>query len=181
MRNFKKLAISIAAIGSLFISMRGIKTYQSKNITNELRALAGRGFEIAAPTKFESCIITNNNPDYACTPGGVFADVLRGDLCKRGYASSVKAISAKTKDAVFSAYTIAEFDRKQYTLDRFAPINLGGTNDVQNIWPQPTKDVSSKNKVESFLFEEMCSGRITVSESQELASTNWQKVYALIK
>lgn len=180
MRNFKKFALSIAAVGTLFVSMRGIKIYQSHNATNELRALAGTGFEIMAPTKFENCTLENNQPDKECTPGALFPDILRGDLCKRGYASTVKAVSKKIKTATYTAYGITEEQKKNYTLDRFVPINLGGTNDQSNIWPQLTGDSANKNKVESFLFEEMCSGRITVPQSQELASHKWQEAQKLI-
>ncbi len=160
--------------------MRTIKTYQATSKTTKLHALAGKDFEMLTPTKFENCTSQHTQPDIACTPGAVFTDILRGDLCKRGYASTVKAVSTKIKTATYTAYGITEEEKKNYILDRFVPINLGGTNDQSNIWPQLTGNSANKNKVESFLFEEMCAGRITVSQSQELVSTKWQKIYNLI-
>lgn len=184
MKQFKNSTLAVLMVMVIFFSMQFLKKYQAHDLTNELQQLARQGFQVQTPALFTNCVGKSTMPDLACTPGALVPHVLRGDLCKRGYTSSVKAVTSKTKDAIFAAYNIPENIQNNYTIDRFVAVALGGSNDMANLWPQLVKgerSASHKNRVESFLYDQLCAGKLSMQEVQELGSRQWVMVYDLIK
>jgi hypothetical protein len=71
-------------------------------------------------------------PDHSLTPGDTLP-VTTAQICEPGYAKSMRHVSGKVKARVYAAYGI---DRDGYTIDHLVSIELGGSNDVRNLWPQ---------------------------------------------
>ena len=42
--------------------------------------------------KTSGCVVSGGLPDRACTPGAIFPDVTRDQICRPGYASSVRDV-----------------------------------------------------------------------------------------
>jgi hypothetical protein len=59
-------------------------------------------------------------------------------------------------------------------------LELGGSNDIANLWPEaasPTPGFHQKDQVENYLHDQVCAGKISLSEAQEEIATNWLTVY----
>lgn len=130
-------------------------------------------------TRTSGCEVSGALPDPACTPGDIF-QVTKEDVCKPGYASSVRNVPESEKKRVYAEYGIASHVAGQYEVDHFVSLELGGSNDISNLWPEaakPTPGFHEKDKVENYLHEQVCSGTISLQEAQVMIATNWLDVY----
>ena len=131
-------------------------------------------------TKTSGCQVQGPLPDPACTPGDIFPDVTQEQVCTPGYSSSVRSVPASEKDAVYAEYGITHRTTGQYEVDHFVSLELGGSNDISNLFPEaaePVPGFHQKDKVENYLHAEMCKGNLTLAEAQRQIATNWVAVY----
>lgn len=156
MRKLKEVLISIALVAILFFGTKIIKSIRTHHLIRTLHDLAGEHI-----------------------PEDIH--ILRGDLCKRGYATTIGSVSASMKRAVFREHQIPEEEHKNYTIDRFVDVKLGGSNERENLRPQPKHEAKQKDTVETFLHEQMCRGIISIPEAQILGSSKWREVYDRIR
>ncbi len=134
-------------------------------------------------SKTSGCVSTNALPDPACTPGAVFPDVTVQQICESGYSSQVRDVPAAEKDQVYAEYGIAHHSPGQYEVDHFISLELGGSNDIANLWPEPAEPrpgFHEKDKVENYLHDQVCSGAISLQQAQTEIATNWLSVYQQI-
>jgi hypothetical protein len=131
-------------------------------------------------TKTSGCEARNGLPDNACTPGDVFPNVTQADICKSGYASSVRNVPSTVKDEVYAEYGIASHSPGEYEVDHLVSLELGGSNDISNLWPElasPTPGFHQKDQVENYLHDQVCSGALSLSQAQQEIATNWLAIY----
>ena len=122
----------------------------------------------------------NGLPDPDCTPGAVFADVTAEQICQRGYASSVRDVSTETKRQVYAEYGIAERTTGEYEVDHLVPLEVGGSNDVANLWPEaaePRPGCHEKDAVEDYLHAQVCNNGEPLDQAQREVAQNWLSVY----
>ncbi len=131
-------------------------------------------------TKTSGCVAHNGLPDSACTPGAIFSSATKTDICKSGYSRSVRNVPTSVKNQAYSEYGIASHAPGQYEVDHLISLELGGSNDIANLWPElasPTPGFHQKDKVENYLHDQMCSGAISLQQAQVEIATNWLEVY----
>ncbi len=123
-------------------------------------------------------------PDPDFTPGDVFPDVSLDALCKPGYTKSVRNVSAATKRDVYQEYGISYPQPKgTYEADHFIPLELGGSNDAKNLWPEPASPkpgFHEKDVVENYLHKMVCDRKESLSQAQEEVGHDWYAVYKKI-
>ena len=121
-------------------------------------------------------------PDPVKTPG----DILTTDtstICQPAYYRSVKDVSDDIKKAIYKKYGLRYPQAKEkYEVDRLIPIELGGSNDPKNLWPQAgaSPGYKQKNAVDDFLHAQVCTGQMTLEEAQYKVQTDWYAVYLAI-
>jgi hypothetical protein len=84
------------------------------------------------------------------------------------------------KDKVYEEYTIRSHATGQYEVDHLVSLQLGGSNDSANLWPEaasPKPGFHEKDSVENYLHAQVCSGAISLQEAQIEIATNWLGVY----
>ena len=131
-------------------------------------------------TKTSGCTSANALPDFACTPGAVFPDVTTEQICTSGYSSSVRNVPDSVKNAVYAEYGITSHAPGQYEVDHDISLELGGSNDIANLWPEPAEPrpgFHEKDKVENYLHDQVCSGAMSLQEAQVKIATDWVSVY----
>lgn len=131
-------------------------------------------------TKTSGCVAQGGLPDTACTPGAIFTTVTKQDICQSGYAHSVRNVPTSEKDQDYSEYSIYHHSTGQYEVDHLVSLELGGSNDISNLWPEaasPKPGFHEKDKVENYLHDQVCSGAISLQEAQREIATNWLAVY----
>ncbi len=136
--------------------------------------------QLGVRTKTSGCKANGALPDSACTPGAIFADATKDKICVSGYASSVRNVPTSEKDAVYAEYGITSHYTGEYEVDHLVSLELGGSNDIANLWPEaasPTPGFHQKDQVENYLHDQVCSGKIALTEAQNEIATNWLQVY----
>lgn len=127
------------------------------------------------------CTIKGNLPDPACTPGDAIPNVAAKDICVSGYTATVRNVPNSIKAQVFKEYGM---DNKNAPcpceIDHFISLELGGSNDIKNLWPEPYANPEGarvKDQVENYLRRQVCLGNITLDAAQEAISHDWTRIY----
>jgi hypothetical protein len=131
-------------------------------------------------TKTTDCQASGPIQDKACTPGDIFHDATKEKICVPGYASSVRNVTQSTKNKVYAAYGVKTHKTGQYEIDHLVSLQLGGSNEISNLWPEPATPkpgFHEKDRVENYLHDQICNGNISLREAQIEIATNWLAVY----
>lgn len=119
-------------------------------------------------------------PDPTLTPG----DVLTSDvsqICMSGYTATVRDVPLSEKKEVYAEYGVSyPQPTGTYEVDHFIPLELGGSNDIKNLWLEPaspTPGFHQKDQFENYEHREVCSGAITIQEAQQRMVTDWYKYW----
>lgn len=173
-----------------YFSSKGNNTVQTSNPTGPNIPASGNATQ-AGPVSYSSypwgkqaktsgCVSQNALPDSQCTPGDVLKDVTSEQICQSGYAKSVRNVPESEKNQAYSEYGIASHTAGQYEVDHLVSLELGGSNDISNLWPEPanpTPGFHEKDKVENYLHDQVCSGKISLQDAQIKIATDWMSVY----
>ena len=115
-------------------------------------------------------------PNPSFTPGVVLTTDA-ATICATGYASSVRNVSVTTKKQVYAEYGLSyPQPTGSYEVDHFIPLEIGGSNDIKNLWPEPaspTPGFHQKDQFENFEHDQICSGKVTVQEAQSRMVSDW--------
>ena len=65
------------------------------------------------------------------------------------------------KEAVAKRYAVKLSDFHLYEFDHYIPLNAGGANDIDNLWPQPLNQAHQKDDLELKIFEGLSVGTLT--------------------
>ena len=131
-------------------------------------------------TKTSGCAASGGLPDSGCTPGAILASATSDAVCQPGYARSVRSVPQSEKDAVYAEYGIASHTPGEYEVDHLVSLELGGSNDIANLWPEaasPRPGFHEKDQVENYLHDQVCSGAISLQAAQIEIAANWLAVY----
>lgn len=129
-----------------------------------------------APTATPAAVM----PNPALTPGDVFAGVTKEQVCVAGYARGVRSVSATEKLQVYAEYGVEQRAYGAYEVDHLVPLELGGSNDIKNLWPEPAVPVPGfheKDDLENRLHDLVCGGQIGLAEAQHAIASDWLTAY----
>ena len=136
-------------------------------------------------------------PNSRLTPG-VVANVTQEQVLKVGFTKDARHVTDKDKWLVLVRYGLAkgDFDRaklspllRQYEIDHFISLELGGANDIRNLWPEPyalavkgeTLGARQKDVVETGLHRMMRRGSLTLRQAQAIIRKDWVRAYHEMK
>ena len=122
-------------------------------------------------------------PDATCTPGatdpGVTQAEIAATICVRGYTTGVRPSVSETdhaKHGLMLAYAITQPNE----LDHLISLELGGSSDTANLWPEPPPSPNPKDKVENDLHDLVCArvwhpgeAYLPLAVAQHLIATDW--------
>jgi hypothetical protein len=83
----------------------------------------------------------------------------------------------------FNYMAVSPADRINYTLDHLVPLEIGGADVIENLWPEPRRslagegDDTRKDQLERRLAALVCSGELDVSEAQKAIAEDWPGAY----
>lgn len=189
MRSFNKIILILILIGALlvlsaFYQKNKQQTIPVQNITTSQTETVQVGSPSAhvlgVRTKSSNCVSQNAMPDKNCTPGQAFPEVTKDQICVPGYSKSVRNVPEIEKKEVYSEYGIYSHTTGEYEVDHLISLELGGSNDVSNLWPEPAEPrpgFHEKDKVENYLHDQVCNGSISLLQAQEEISSDWLGVY----
>ena len=127
-------------------------------------------------------------PDARCTPGAVDPAVTAAVLCSPGYRTSAYRPPASDTDRfkhdeAYPAYGLAGTVRTE--LDHLVSLELGGSNDARNLWPQSPPSPNSKDRIEGALHRWVCAvsgaaGQARLARAQTAIASNWMSAEAVL-
>ena len=179
----KKFLIVIA-LGSLLAASYGARAHKGVLNASTLHDLARADtFTFDLRSKLTGCILNGVYPDHACTPGAIFPNATKDDICRPGYSRSVRNVSSAKKEAIYAEYGITTHEKGEYEIDHFISLELGGSNESANLFPEPAEPrpgFHEKDEIENYLHAQVCGGNISLLEGQILVSAHWLEVYNLL-
>ncbi len=136
--------------------------------------------QLGKQTKTSGCVAHGGLPDSTCTPGVIFPNATPQVICVSGYTRTVRNVPFSEKDQAYAEYGISHHSPGQYEVDHLVPLELGGSNDIANLWPEaayPTPGFHEKDQLENYLHDQVCSGAMSLTDAQREIATNWLAVY----
>ncbi len=137
-----------------------------------------------------SCNAVDNDilPDPKCTPGAidpaVTQDNIDSTICVSGYTKTVRppvSITEPQKLESMKAYGFTD-SPSNYEFDHLIPLEIGGApDDMRNLWPEPHSTSFTKDGLENYLHDQVCSGNMKLETAQQEIATNWYKYWMTVK
>jgi hypothetical protein len=115
-------------------------------------------------------------PSSFQTPGAK-GKASEAQVCAADFEASVKPMAKWQHDQALERYGKRPED---FTgeLDHLIPISLGGTNDLENIWPlPPNKDMGpeQKRELDRKLHQLVCDKTLTLKAAHEAIRKDWSR------
>ncbi|HEY5472225.1 MAG TPA: HNH endonuclease signature motif containing protein, partial [Candidatus Limnocylindrales bacterium] len=112
-------------------------------------------------------------PDPALTPGDELP-VTAAQVSVPGYASGVRDVPTSEKAQVFAEYDLSyPQPTGAYECDHFIPLCLGGSNSIENLWPEPAPQFHWKDGLEVHLWHEVQAGTLSLEQAQAQITVDW--------
>jgi hypothetical protein len=128
------------------------------------------------------CQVRGPLPDRRCSPGAVYADATLAMICTPGYSSRVRNVPESEKAAVYAEYGILRTHYgRPYEVDHIVSLELGGSNDIANLYPEAASDPSPgfrvKDRLENRVHALVCAHRLGLRTAQRSIASNWLLLY----
>ena len=105
-------------------------------------------------------------PNPKLTPGRV----AEGDKDRGG-------VTLAMEQKVFARYRLRWERRAEFKIDHLIPLELGGADSIDNLWPQSRRarpyGADRKRQLTEVLQEKIARGQMTVAQAQEQISRDW--------
>ena len=121
-------------------------------------------------------------PNRMLTPGAI-RPVTLGEICQSTDDDDLDpSVAPAIQSAVLKEYGIAGAGTQGiYQIDYLVNPQLGGTNDIKNLWPQPYHDgvwnARAKDELEKHLHEMVCNRTVELTVAQREIATDWISAY----
>jgi hypothetical protein len=118
-------------------------------------------------------------PDPQVTPGAT-RPVAAADLCPIAHTKLVRHVTPAQKHRIYARYGATPEPGVCCEVDHLIPLELGGSNDEANLWPQPyspAPGAHEKDVLETFLHGAVCGGAMTLEEAQQKIAGDWYGAY----
>lgn len=119
-------------------------------------------------------------PDPRLTPGAT-RPVSLGEVCSMRHEEVVRDVSGSLRQQVFREYGIVNPRPEDYEVDYLIAPGLGGTEDIRNLWPEPSTssnwNAHKKDALEERLHELVCDGELDLNTAQKAIASDWITAY----
>lgn len=141
----------------------------------------GRVVLLTTRTRATGCI-KGALPDRRCSPGAYYSGLTRAVVCSPTFhTSAVRNVPQSEKYAVEREYGMpAQLYGRTIEIDHIVPLELGGSNDIANLFPEPGAGGANyhlKDRLENRLHVLVCGGVMTLPAAQRRIATNWSALY----
>jgi len=105
-------------------------------------------------------------------------------ICADGYTKCIRNVATATKQHVYDRYGLTGGNHTAYCdsdqgceVDHLIALEIGGSNDEKNLWPEPyqgeTLNAHVKDRLERWLHNEVCGGKMSLQDAQKEIATDW--------
>jgi hypothetical protein len=150
-------------------------------------AVAATGIDIghtillAKRTKTSGCRRAAE-PDRRCSPGAYYSGLTKAVICAPSFRTgTIRNVPQAEKFAVEREYRMAARNYgRAIEIDHIVSLELGGSNDIANLFPEPGSGLSSyrvKDQLENRLHDMVCAGAIPLSSARRMIARDWISLY----
>jgi len=141
----------------------------------------GRTIVLAPVERVRGCR-PGPEPDRRCSPGAVYSGLTSAALCSASFRTqSIRIVPEWEKLQVERAYALpARAYGRTIEIDHIVSLELGGSNAVANLYPEPGNGSASyhaKDRLENRLHAMVCAGAISLRRAQEEIARDWIALY----
>ena len=86
-------------------------------------------------------------PSNSLTPGAT-KKVTKEQVCAPDYVASLKPVKESLKEEAFARYGVRLEASTSEVLDHLVPVELGGSDGLDNLWPEPARGRSNTGAVD---------------------------------
>ena len=97
------------------------------------------------------------------------------DVCHTRWGHDRRHVTLAMKMTVAKRYGVLRTQWRRYEFDHLIPRELGGADDIENLWPQPLAEARAKDRIENRLHRAVCAGMLTLPEAQGRIVTWWKE------
>lgn len=119
-------------------------------------------------------------PNHKLTPGAT-RPVSIGDVCSMPHEEVVRDVPSSLRQQVFKEYGIVNPHPEDYEIDYLIAPGLGGTEDIHNLWPEPSNSAAwnahVKDSLEERLHQLVCDGELDLPTAQKAIASDWITAY----
>lgn len=121
-------------------------------------------------------------PDPTVTPGKVATTDLR-HICTTKWGKDVRHVTEAMKTAVYLQYGAVKRGTTCCEVDHLIPRELGGADDLKNLWPQHWAEARMKDHVETWAHKQVCAKPPTMllHDAQWGMANDWYQLYQRMK
>lgn len=118
-------------------------------------------------------------PDRRCSPGAYSTGLTQRVICSPSFrTTTIRNVPQAEKHAVEAAYGLpARSYGSTLEIDHIVSLELGGSNDPANLFPERAPGFHAKDKLENRLHDMVCAGQISLEAAQHQIAANWQALY----
>jgi Protein of unknown function (DUF3761) len=144
----------------------------------------GRTVLLTRRTRTQGCRL-GALPDRRCSPGAYYSKLTKGVICSASFrTSTIRNVPESEKFAVEQEYGLAaKHYGRTLEIDHIVSLELGGSNDIANLYPEEATFGSSapgyhvKDKLENRLHDMVCSSEIGLRSAQRQIAADWERLY----
>jgi hypothetical protein len=118
-------------------------------------------------------------PNRRLTPGAVQDS--QANVCTAEHEEVIKPVSVELRRKVLEEYEMSTVNPDDYEIDYLVGPDLGGQEDIRNLWPEPKNSAvwnsEAKDDLEERLHGLVCSGQLGIQTAQHDISSNWIEAY----
>jgi hypothetical protein len=115
-------------------------------------------------------------PNADLTPG-VVASTDTHKICTTKWGKDSRHVTETMKNVAYLEYQEHKIPKVCCEVDHLISRELGGADDLKNLWPQKWDQARVKDRLENKLHQLVCAGRMPLPQAQEEIRTNWPKSY----
>ena len=137
----------------------------------------GPTVRLRSRVRTSGCVL-GSRPDRRCSPGAYYAGLTTALLCSPSlHTIGIQDVHESETHAVEAEYGLAPRHGRSLEIDHIISVDLGGSNDIANLFPEKAPGDYVKDKLENRLHQLVCSGAMNLHAAQIGIAGNWQALY----
>ena len=141
----------------------------------------GRTLLLGPRTRSAGCR-RGQEPDRRCSPGAYYSALTTAVICASAFrTATIRNVPESEKFAVEREYgMIARPYGHTIEIDHIVALELGGSNDIANLFPEPgsgANDYRVKDALENRAHDLVCAGQLSLRTAQVSMAADWEALY----